>query len=186
MIGTALAHALLERNYNVIILSRQKDESDGEQRGLSYAQWDASSQMIDENAIREADYIIHLAGAGIADKRWTKKRKKEIRDSRLKSSELIVKSLREVPNKVRAVISASAIGWYGADPVIPNPKPFRENDPPDAGFLGETCQAWEAAIQPVTNMEKRLVTLRTAIVIDRKGTRLNSSHSDSSRMPSSA
>ena len=169
MIGTALTHALLEKNYNVIILSRQKDGSKKEQRGLSYAHWDVSSQMIDENAIREADYIIHLAGAGIADKRWTKKRKKEIRDSRLKSSELIVKSLREVPNKVGAVISASAIGWYGADPVIPNPKPFRENDPPDSGFLGETCQLWEAAIQPVTSLQKRLVTLRTAIVMSPAG-----------------
>ena len=127
------------------------------------------SQTIDKDAISAADFIVHLAGAGIADKRWTKKRKKEIRDSRVKSSELIVKSLQEIPNNVKAVISASAIGWYGADPVIPNPKPFREDDPPDAGFLGETCKQWEASIEPVTNLGKRIVKLRTAIVLSNKG-----------------
>src|SRR4026208_1921864 len=124
MIGTALTHALLEKNYKVIILSRQNEGENAESAGLSYARWDLSSQMIDANAIREADFIVHLAGAGIADKRWTKKRKKEIRDSRVQSSGLIVKSLTELPNNVKAVVSASAIGWYGAESVIPNPKPF--------------------------------------------------------------
>jgi len=164
MIGRALAEALLEKNYKVIVLSRQKETVTARREPISYAHWDLSSQMIDANAIREADFIIHLAGAGIADKRWTKKRKREIRNSRVKSSELIVGSLRELPNKVKAVVSASAIGWYGADPVIPNPNPFRENDPADAGFLGETCSEWEAAIDPVASLGVRLVKLRTAIV----------------------
>ena len=169
MIGTALTQALLEKNYKVIILSRQNDATNAETAGLSYAQWDPSSQMIDANTIREADFVVHLAGAGIADKRWTKKRKKAIRDSRVKSSELIVKSLNELPNNVKAVISASAIGWYGEDPVIPNPKPFSENDPSDAGFLGETCREWEASVDPVTRLGKRLVILRTAIALSNAG-----------------
>ena len=168
MIGTALTHALLEKNYKVIILSRQKNKK-AERAGLTYANWDLPSQSIDRDAISAADYIVHLAGAGIADKRWTKKRKEKIRDSRVKSSELIVKSLQESPNHVKAVISASAIGWYGADPVIPNPKPFHEDDPPDAGFLGETCELWEAGIAPVTTLGKRLVKLRTAIVMSNTG-----------------
>ena len=169
MIGRALAQALLEKNYKVIVLSRQRETINAERAPLSYAHWDLSSQMIDANAIREADFIVHLAGAGIADKRWTKKRKKEIRESRVTSSGLIVKSLRELPNNVKAVISASAIGWYGADPLIPNPKPFRENHPPDTAFLGETCREWEAAIDPVTGLGKRLVKLRTAIVMSNDG-----------------
>ena len=169
MIGRALTHALLEKNYKVIILSRQNEGGNSGGAGLSYAHWDLSSQMIDANAIREADFIVHLAGAGIADKRWTKKRKKEIRDSRVKSSGLIVKSLSELPNNVKAVVCASAIGWYGADSVIPNPKPFREDDLSDAGFLGETCREWEAAIEPVTSLGKRLVKLRTAIVMSNAG-----------------
>src|SRR5687767_13096041 len=104
MIGTALTHELLEKNYKVIILSRQKKPAKAERTQLSYASWDLSSQTIDMDAISAADFIVHLSGAGIADKRWTKKRKKEIRDSRVKSSELIVKSLQEIPNNVKAVI----------------------------------------------------------------------------------
>jgi len=169
MIGTAFTHSLIEKNYKVIILSRQKAQAKVESTHLSYASWDLSAQTIDKNAISAADFIVHLAGAGIADKRWTRKRKREIRDSRVKSSELIVKSLQEIPNNVKAVVSASAIGWYGADPVIPNPKPFREEDPPDAGFLGETCKQWEASIEPVANLGKRIVKLRTAIALGNTG-----------------
>ena len=169
MIGTALTHELLEKNYKVIILSRQKKPAKAERSQLSYASWDLSSQTIDKDAISAADFIVHLSGAGIADKRWTKKRKKEIRDSRVKSSELIVKSLQEIPNNVKAVICASAIGWYGADPFIPNPKPFREDDPPDTAFLGETCNQWEASIEPVGKLGKRIVKLRTAIALSKKG-----------------
>ena len=172
MIGTALSHALLERNYKVIILSRQKDKKPGNEH-LFYASWDIASQNIDKASIGAADYIVHLAGAGIADRRWSKKRKREIKDSRVKSSELIVKSLSELPNSVKAVVSASAIGWYGADPVIPNPKPFREDDPPATGFLGETCREWEASIEPVKALGKRLVKLRTAIVMSNEGGALN-------------
>jgi uncharacterized protein (TIGR01777 family) len=169
MIGTALTHALLEKNYKVIILSRKKAGANAEHNHLSHAYWDLRSQTIDKNAISAADFIVHLAGAGIADKRWTRKRKREIRDSRVKSSELIVKSLQEIPNNVRAVISASAVGWYGADPVIPNPRLFGEDDPAADGFLGETCKQWEASIEPVTDLGKRLVKLRTAIVLSNKG-----------------
>jgi uncharacterized protein (TIGR01777 family) len=67
------------------------------------------------------------------------------------------------------VISASAIGWYGADPVIPNQRPFSEDDPAADGFLCETCKQWEASIEPVTTLGKRIVKLRTAIVLSSKG-----------------
>src|SRR5436190_1906363 len=126
LIGKALTLALLEKNYKVIILSRGERNHQNEDRNPSFAQWDINTQQIDSAAIGSADYIIHLAGAGVADKRWSKKRKQEVVNSRVKSGELIVKSLQEIPNNVKAVVSASAIGWYGADPVIPNPKPFRE------------------------------------------------------------
>jgi uncharacterized protein (TIGR01777 family) len=148
----------------VIILSRN-----GHQRvasgNLSYAQWNIEKQTIDKEAITDTGHIIHLAGAGVADKRWTKKRKQEIIDSRVESGELIVKALNEIPNNVKSVVSASAIGWYGADPSIPNPRPFTEEDPAAAGFLGETCKKWEASLEPLTKMGKRLVRFRTGIVL---------------------
>ena len=130
LIGKALTNALLAKNYKVIILTRGAVNQHTETGNLSYAQWDIHNQQIEKEAINSADYIIHLAGAGVADKRWTKKRKQEIVNSRVKSSELIVKALKEIPNNIKAVVSSSAIGWYGADPVIPNPKPFREDDRP--------------------------------------------------------
>ena len=169
MIGRALTNVLLEKNYKVIILSREISNRQTGTRNLSFAQWDINRQHIDKAAIGSADYIIHLAGAGVADKRWIKKRKQEIIDSRVKGSELIVKALQEIPNNVKAVISASAIGWYGADPVIPNPKPFREDDPNDNTFLGETCKLWEESLEPVKKMGKRLVKLRTGIVLSKDG-----------------
>src|SRR6266487_3654841 len=113
LIGTALTKELLNKDYNVIILTRSPEKYSNTS-GLSYAGWDIEKQIIDKDAITKSDYIIHLAGAGVADKRWTTKRKNEIFESRTKSSELIVKSLKEITNNVKAVISASGIGWYGS------------------------------------------------------------------------
>ncbi len=179
LIGRALTNALLERNYQVIILTRNEKRTDCPDIKLRYVHWDADKQVIDKKAISEADYIIHLAGAGVADKRWTEKRKKEIVDSRVNSSKLLVDSLREIPNKVKVVVSASAIGWYGADSLTSNPSPqggegsssrkFEESDPPAKDFLGNTCKQWEESIEPVTQSGIRLVKLRTGIVVSKDG-----------------
>jgi uncharacterized protein (TIGR01777 family) len=169
VIGRALTKALLDRNYTIIILSRETRNSTAETGNLSYAQWNIKDQTIDKDAIAKADYIIHLAGAGVADKRWTKKRKQEIVDSRVKSSELIIKALKDKTNKVKAVISSSAIGWYGPDACIPNTDPFIEDDPADNGFLGTTCLQWEKSVEPVTQLNKRLVKLRAGIVLSNDG-----------------
>ena len=168
LIGKELAKALLEKGYHVIILSRRP--ADKQITGnLSYANWNVEQQTIDKEAIGAADYIIHMAGAGVADKRWTKKRKQEIISSRVESSKLIVDSLKTISNKIKAVISASAIGWYGPDSVISDPDPFTENNPADDSFLGNTCKQWEESIEPVTGLGKRLVKLRTGIVLSKKG-----------------
>jgi uncharacterized protein (TIGR01777 family) len=124
---------------------------------------------MDVSAIQEADCIVHLAGANVADGRWTEKRKKELVNSRVKSGELLVKTLHNYPNKVKAVISASAQGWYGADPHIPNPKPFVETDGADDAFLGRICKHWESAIAPVAELRKRLVIFRIGIVLSNEG-----------------
>src|SRR6476620_7233883 len=135
MIGSALAKALTEKRHDVIILSRKAGNNNGAASKIRYATWNVNKQHIDEQAIKDADFIVHLAGANVAQGRWTEKRKQEIVDSRVKTGELLVKALRETPNNVKAVIGASAIGWYGPDPVLPNPKPFVESDPADTTFL---------------------------------------------------
>jgi uncharacterized protein (TIGR01777 family) len=181
LVGTALSKMLVEHGYDVIILTRNPQKSaqrrnapNGAERSFKsigntyYARWNFDSNIIDAEAIKTADYIVHLAGEGVANKRWTSKRKKEIVDSRVNSSQRIVKALSEIPNKVKAVISASAIGYYGPD----NPHtehPFIETDPPSKDFLGQTCFEWESAIQPVEEMGKRLVKFRTGIALSNEG-----------------
>jgi uncharacterized protein (TIGR01777 family) len=167
MIGTALTDTLLKKGYEVIILSRSRKTSD--KKNISYAVWSPDKQSIDEEAIKKADFIVHLAGANVGDKRWTAKRKNEIVDSRVKSGQLIVKALNEMPNKVKAVFSSSAIGYYGPDSVSATPQPFVETDAPFNDFLGTTVQQWEGAIEPVKQAGKRLVIFRTGIVLSNEG-----------------
>lgn len=163
MVGTALQTYLLSKGHTVLILSRKRKES--KQDRLNYLQWDVENGSFDAAAFEQSDYIIHLAGAGVAEKRWTKARKKEILESRTHSSALLVRALRETNHKVQAVISASAIGWYGPD----HGTPFTEDTPPATDFLGETCRLWEESIEPVASMGIRLVKLRIGIVLSNAG-----------------
>src|SRR6185503_2656692 len=166
MIGKALTQALTERGYAVIVLTRDasKKKPDG---NISYAEWDVEKQTIDKTAFAKADHIIHLAGASVAEKRWTEKRKQEIVSSRVDSGKLIVESLKTIPNKVKTVICASGIGWYGADKNDGNK--FIEDDTSSNDFLGQTCKQWEAAIEPASFLGKRLVKLRIGIVLSNEG-----------------
>lgn len=167
LIGRKLTTMLAEKGYDVIILSRSAKASDN--KSVSYALWDAEKGIIDIEAVKKADYIIHLAGAGVADKRWTKKRKQEILESRTKSGELLVKTLKETENKVKAFISSSAIGWYGPDSDISFKNGFKEDAPAHADFLGNTCLLWEQSTRPLERLEKRLVYIRTGIVLSNNG-----------------
>ena len=166
MIGQALTKQLVSNGTNVIILTRSLSGKKPTEQ-VRYALWDVEKQTIDEHALLQADYIIHLAGANVAEERWTSKRKEEILNSRVKSGALLVKALNEMPNHVQAVISASAIGWYGPD--TKEQYAFEETDQPANDFLGSVVQQWEAAIQPVVLAGKRLVVLRTGIVLSNDG-----------------
>jgi uncharacterized protein (TIGR01777 family) len=165
LVGTALSKLLVSQGFSVIILSRNPAAHTGQSPDIRYAAWNIPDQQISEEAISGVKYIIHLAGAGVADARWTDKRKEEIRESRIRSSELLVKALTQIPNTVEAVVSASAIGWYRESTGIQRV----ETDPPDPGFLGETCRLWEQHIQPVTAMGKRLAILRSGIALSNDG-----------------
>ena len=169
MIGKQLTNMLIVKGYEVIVLTRTLPIASHSNSQISYALWNVEKQTIDQEAIQKADYIIHLAGAGVADKRWSKKRKQEIVDSRTMSSALIVKALNEYPNKVKTVVSASAIGWYGQDTSQSLKHRFTEDAVADKAYLGETCRLWEESIAPVSNLGKRLVRLRTGIVLSKTG-----------------
>lgn len=178
LIGTSLTELLLTSGYKVIILSRSPKPP---AENLSYALWDVKNARIDEQAIATADHIIHLAGANVGDKRWTAKRKKEIVDSRVDSGKLLVNTLKKVNHHVKTFVCSSAIGWYGPDPKQTSRRPpsgtalaskdqrgaFVETDPPSDDFLGKTCQLWEESVSELTQMNIRLVFIRTGIVLSR-------------------
>jgi uncharacterized protein (TIGR01777 family) len=163
MVGKYLTKFLTEKGYKVIVLSRKLAINPLANSSVSFAAWDIKKQKMDIAALQQADYIIHLAGAGVMEKKWTNEYKKEIVSSRVESAKLIIESLKKYPNKVQAVISASAIGFYGKD--AEPPISFTEDAAADKSFLGETCRLWEESINPVTTLNKRLVKLRIGIVL---------------------
>lgn len=171
MVGNALSRNLAESGYRVIILTRNPSKAKapaGLEHLVSFAAWNIKAQTIDENAVASADAVVHLAGAGVVAEPWTDTYKKEILDSRVNSSRLLVNAIKKVGSKVKTVVSASAIGWYGED------KPgqtvgFAEDAPAADGFLGETCFQWEKSIKPVTDSGKRLVICRIGIVLSNEG-----------------
>jgi uncharacterized protein (TIGR01777 family) len=168
LIGQAISAKLVEKGHEVIIITRKSKPSMDrlKSKNVTYAGWNIEEQTIDKIALSKADYIIHLAGAGVADKRWTAKRKSEIVNSRVDSSDLLANSLKKDPHNVQAVVSASAIGWYGPDK---KGRAFTEVDPPFTDFLGETCRLWEEAVERIRPGVPRIVKLRTGIVLSRRG-----------------
>ena len=174
LIGRSLTSILLEKGYEVLIVTRnpskyKRNENEFAHERLSYFDWDPTKRTIDETAIRNANIVINLACAGIADKRWTSKRKKEIVSSRVNAAETIVKAIQEIPNTINTVINASAIGWYGDDNKRKSKNAFVESDPNDSEFLGTTCKSWEDSIEPVKSLGRRLVKFRTGIVLSGEG-----------------
>ncbi len=167
MVGQALTNTLIEKGYHVIVLSRTPKVSS--RLHLSYAVWDIEKSYVQPEAIAAADIIVHLAGESVASKRWTKKRKQAILDSRIKSSALLVKVIKENSNHIHTVISASAIGWYGPDNEKSLLEGFDESDPFDPSYLGRTCKLWEEGMQPIAALGIRLVTLRIGIVLNKRG-----------------
>ena len=160
LIGNQLGFLLKNNGYRVTILSRKHTEDPN-----SYV-WDLDTDFIEEKAIKEADYIIHLAGAGIADERWTKKRKKKLIDSRVNSTNLLYKKVAQLNPSLKAFIAASGIGYYGA---VTSEKIYAENDKAGADFLATICKLWENESMKFNTLNIRTVILRTGIVLSKKG-----------------
>lgn len=158
-IGKHLTDLLIDNGFEVSILSRSDRKNTS---SITYYKWDLTRNYIDEEAITKADYIIHLSGEGIVEKRWTKKRKKEILESRTQPIDLIFSVLEKTNKKPDAFVSASAVGIYGA---YTNENICTENTPPANDFLGITCQEWEKAVDKINALNIRTVKVRTGIVL---------------------
>jgi len=161
LIGRHLTPQLQSRGYRVIHLSR----SSSPKNGVETFTWDVGKGIIDDRAVEQAEYIIHLAGAGIADSKWTEERKKEIISSRTDSTRLLAEALQRSDKKLAAFISASAIGFYGA---VTSDKNFTETDPAAIDFMGTCCRLWEASAKPITGMGIRTVKIRVGVVLASK------------------
>lgn len=162
LIGRGLGLRLRERCYDVALLSRRKNP--GAEIKTFY--WDPAKGEVDREAVETADFVVHLAGANISGKRWSKKRRKEIVDSRAETAKLLFDKFKNTDNKLKAFISASGANYYG---VLTSEKIFAENDSPGTGFMGETCRLWEEAANSFSNLGKRVAILRTGVVLSGKG-----------------
>lgn len=160
-IGTHLTNLLIENGFSVSILSRSDKKNTA---NISYFKWDVANHTIDEAAVLNADYVIHLAGENIAEKRWTRKRKATIVESRVQSVQLIYSVLKKNNKKLDAFISASAIGIYGA---VNGEEICTEETPIAHDFLGYACQRWEDSIDFIENLHIRTVKIRTGLVLGR-------------------
>lgn len=179
LVGTRLTELLLLREYNVTLVSRNCELKDNKiylelqkqyPGQLTCISWNPERGTIDPEAIKNADAIINLAGENIAAKRWTPQRKKELIESRVFSGNTICKALKEIPNNVEVVISASAIGWYGDDNYRPECTPFKEDTDHSNDFIGQVCYNWEKSVTPIKHeLNKRLVIFRTGLVLSHHG-----------------
>ena len=159
LVGRRLTALLTEKNHEVRILSRNpKNENE--------FKWDFSKGFVDDKAIENIDYIIHLAGAGIADKRWTKERKEVIINSRVATANLIFDKIKSQNIPLKGFISASGSNYYGAQTTA---KVFKESDAVGNDFLGQVCQKWEEAANQFKELNIPVTILRTGVVLSKTG-----------------
>ncbi|OSS41371.1 Cell division inhibitor [Desulfurella amilsii] len=161
LIGKKLSRILAEKGHNVAILSRKQETSN-----YKVYTWNIEQNQIDLKAIEESDCIVHLAGANIGEKPWSSSQKELILKSRIDSANLLFETAKKISKSFKCVVSASAVGCYGA---VTSNHVFKETDPYGNDFLGSVCKNWEAAIEQFQSLDTRVVKLRTAMVLDKDG-----------------
>ncbi len=159
LIGSVLSSALRRDGHRVVSLVRRSP-------GPDEIEWDPGAGILDATALVPFDAVVHLAGAGIGDRRWNNRYKTVIRDSRVQGTSLIARCLAELDDgHPRRLVSASAIGFYGNR----GDEELTETSDRGQGFLAEVCDAWESATAPATDAGVSVVHLRTGIVLTDHG-----------------
>ena len=158
LIGSALCSELRSGQHDVVTLVRRP-------AGAGEVQWDPANGVLPADALEGADAVVHLAGAGIGDHRWTAEYKREILDSRVRSTTLLAETIASCTQRPPVFLSGSAIGIYGAS----DDRELDEQSPVGSGFLADTCRQWEAAALPAAAAGTRVAYLRTGIVLTPKG-----------------
>lgn len=159
LIGTALSASLRADGHEVVRLVRRPARSADE------ATWDPSAGTVDLAGLAGSDAVVHLAGAGVGDRRWTDSYKRQIRESRVRGTGTIARAVAALDPSPRVLVSGSAIGWYGDT----GDRAVDESSGPGTGFLSEVVQAWEEAAGPAGESGARVVYPRTGLVVAGKG-----------------
>ncbi|MDX3855685.1 TIGR01777 family oxidoreductase [Streptomyces sp. AK02-01A] len=159
LIGSALVRSLRADGHEVLRLVRRSPRSGDE------VEWDPVRQYVDARGLSGCEAVVHLAGAGIGDRRWTEAYKKEIRDSRLLGTAAIAEAVASLGEQPRVFVSGSAVGFYGDT----GDRAVDENAPPGDGFLPSLCVEWEEAAAAAEEAGVRTVFARTGLVVSRKG-----------------
>ncbi len=159
LIGSALSTELTEHGHEVVALVRRPA------RGPNEIRWDPAAGDLAAESLAGADAVVHLAGAGIGDHRWTDEYKKVILDSRVSSTTLLAERIAECSQRPPVLLSGSAIGIYGAS----DGRDLDETSPTGEGFLADVCRQWEAAAAPAAAAGTRVAFLRTGIVLTGRG-----------------
>ncbi len=159
LIGSALVPALRARGHEVIRLVRRAPSAPDEVR------WDPAAGTVDLAGLQGIDAVVHLAGAGVGDKRWTEAYKKEILDSRVQGTTTIAQAMASLDPRPSVLVCGSAIGYYGDT----GDREVTEKSPQGAGFLADVVAAWEASAQPAVDAGIRVPFARTGLVVSSKG-----------------
>ncbi len=160
LIGRSLSAALREDGYEIVRLVRARP---GEASGGVF--WDPQRDELDPARLEGADAVVHLAGEGIADGRWSRAKKRRLLESRTRGTRLVAETLARLEKPPPVLVSASAIGYYGDR----GDEPLDESSAPGRGFLSEVCVAWEAATAAARSAGVRVVSLRLGLVLAREG-----------------
>jgi hypothetical protein len=155
LLGRALCPALTADGHDVLRLVRRPPLMPDER------QWNPTAAGLAPDALDGVEAVVHLAGAGVADKRWSPSRKAQIRDSRVRGTALLAEGLAAAGTPPESLICASAIGWYGdrGDELLD------EGSEPGSGFLADVCRDWERAAEPARSAGVRVVHLRLGMVL---------------------
>ncbi|MFJ2114763.1 TIGR01777 family oxidoreductase [Streptomyces sp. NPDC087850] len=159
LIGTALGRSLRADGHEVVRLVRHPA------RAADEIEWDPTRRRVDAHALNGSDAVVHLAGAGIGDHRWTEAYKRRIRDSRLLGTATLAEAVASLDSPPRVLVSGSAIGFYG----YTGERTVDESAPPGDGFLPSLCVEWEEAALPAEEAGVRTVFARTGLVVAREG-----------------
>lgn len=162
LVGSVLIRMLKAKGHQIVVLSRSKKEHPD----YEVFEWDYKREYIEDDAFNGVDTIMHLAGAGVADAKWTPERKEEIYNSRTKTSLLLFNTLQKIDHQVETFIAASAIGIYGDNT---GNSLIRETAPVGHDFLAHVTDAWETATNNVSTLGIRLVQLRIGVVLSKDG-----------------